>query len=148
VEARYGHKQDAEERIYDWQQYPVTFARNWHWRVDQLGADDGTSYRLLTGFNRHIEEFASWLAEDTERNPILLARYEFHGSHPGWHCHAPCDDIAPGDPCALRTRDCLRFPRGGGFHRRTDFDTTSEVHALTRAFNFYRVNVPTDGGLI
>jgi hypothetical protein len=57
--------------------YPVTFARNWHWRVDQLGADDGTSYRLLTGFNRHIEDFASWLAEDTERNPFFLRDTSF-----------------------------------------------------------------------
>jgi hypothetical protein len=128
--------------------YPVTFARNWHWRVDQIGTDDGTSFRLLTGFNRNIEEFASWLAQEAEHNPVLLARYEFHGSHPGWHCHAPCDDIGPGDAGALRTRDLLRFPRGGGFHRCTDFGTTSEEHALARAFNFYRVDVPSDGGMI
>jgi hypothetical protein len=39
--------------------YPVTFARNWHWRVDGLIDDaTGTTFRLLTAFNAHIENFA------------------------------------------------------------------------------------------
>ena len=128
--------------------YPITFGRNWHWRVDRLMADGGSFYRLLTAYNGHVEEFVAWLAEDTERNPMLLARYEFHGTHPGWHCHAPCDELAPGDAGALRTRDCLRLPGGNRFHRRENFDTTSEERALARAFNFYRIQGRPDGELL
>ncbi|MGH6889655.1 MAG: hypothetical protein ACREHF_10735 [Rhizomicrobium sp.] len=85
--------------------YPVTFGRNWRWRVDKLAADDGTFYRLFIAFNYGIQEFAAWLAEDSERSLALLARYEFHGTHPGWHCHAPCADLFSGRcRCVPHTR--------------------------------------------
>jgi hypothetical protein len=120
--------------------YPVTFARNWHWRVDRLTAEGGGAFRLLTAYNSHIEEFRAWLAADYDRSATLLARFEFHGSHPGWHCHAPCDELERGDFGALRTRAVLRFPNGTRFHRDKEFGITSEGYALSRSFSFYRVS--------
>jgi hypothetical protein len=128
--------------------YPVGFARRWHWRVDYLTGEDGATFRLLTAFNRDIEEFRAWLAVDVGKSAILLARYEFHGTHPGWHCHAPCDDVEAGDAGALRVRDCKRMPGGTGFHRRQDFDTTSEERALARSFTFFNVTGGNAGDLI
>jgi hypothetical protein len=119
--------------------YPVSFARNWHWRGDCLTGADDAKFRLLTAYNGRIEEFRGWLAVDFDKSSILLARYEFHGSHPGWHCHAPCDDLADGDLGALRTRGCFRFPGGSGFHRDDDFDITSKERALARAWKFFHV---------
>ena len=105
-------------------------------------------FKLLTAFNRHVEEFRGWLAVDFERNAILLARYEFHGHHPGWHCHAPCGDVEAGDAGALRTRDCRRLPGGMGFHKEQEFDTTSVERALARSFNFFRVRGEDAGPLL
>lgn len=122
---------------------PVVFARNWNWRVDRLEGGAGETYRLLTAFNGHKEEYRAWLAIDYGKNATLLARYEFHGSHPGWHCHAPCDDIGVSDPGALRTRGCSRLPAAKGFHRSQEFDTTSKERALARSFSFYRVSAET-----
>jgi hypothetical protein len=119
--------------------YPVTFSRNWHWRVDQLACDDGEKYRLLTAYNAHIEEFRAWLAIAFEKGAVLLARYEYHGTHPGWHCHGPCGDLEQGDAGALSTRDVLRVPEGKGFHRDQDFDITSVSRALARSHSFFRV---------
>jgi len=127
--------------------YPVTFTRNWHWRVDRITGPSAENYRLLTAFNGNIEEFRAWFALEIGKSTTLLARYEFHGSHPGWHCHAPCDDVGTNDLGALRTRGCRRFPLSGRFHRSLEFDTTSEERALTRSFLFYRIDTES-GGLL
>lgn len=123
---------------------PVVFARNWHWRVDRLTSDDGEVYRLLTAYSDRLEEFRAWFAAEFGKSITLLARYEFHGSHPGWHCHAPCGEIESGDMGALRIRDCLRIPPGKGFHRDDEFDITSQDRALARSFGFFRVAVKGD----
>lgn len=121
---------------------PVVFARNWHWRVDELENEGAARLRLLTAFNSHFEEYRAWLGVEFGKNMVVAARYEFHGDHPGWHCHAPCDDLDGTDLGALRARDCLRFPSGRGFHRSQKFDITSEGHALARSFEFFRVSGP------
>ena len=125
---------------------PVVLARNWHWRVDKLTDDNGTAYRLLTAYSDRLEEYRAWLAIDYEKTATVLVRYEFHGSHPGWHCHAPCDDVESGDMGALRMRHCPRVPRGTGFHSHQEFDISSQERALARSFRFFRV--ATEGDLI
>jgi hypothetical protein len=34
------------------------------------------------------------LAIEDDRDMTVLASYEFHGTHPGWHLLATCDEIA------------------------------------------------------
>src|SRR5580693_5393150 len=63
---------------------PVVFSRNWHWRVDEMTSNTGASFRLLTAFNSNVEEFRAWLGAAFGKSTVVLARYEFHGTHPGW----------------------------------------------------------------
>src|SRR5207302_7564951 len=70
----------------------IVLPRGYHWRVDELDAK-GAPLHLLTAFNPRIEQFRSWLAWPRDRALVVIARYEFHGTHPGWHCHSACCDI-------------------------------------------------------
>ncbi len=37
------------------------------------------------------DNWRAWLIRKTDDEGSLVARYEFHGSHPGLHLHADCD---------------------------------------------------------
>lgn len=127
---------------------PVEIGRNWRWRVDQL-SDGVDAYRLLTAFERQSENFLGWLALEVDGQLTLVSRLEFHSTHPGWHCHAPCaDDLGANDSGALRTRGVNRVPGGENYHRRDEFDADTETSALTKSFNFFKVVGAPDGALI
>lgn len=83
--------------------------RGWHWRVDSLEIT-GHRLRLLTAFHQDKEEFLAWLSTPRGESHVIVAQLEFHGDHPGWHCHAACckiDDIEAGNS---RPRKCVEFP--------------------------------------
>jgi hypothetical protein len=121
----------------------LRLGRGWHWRVDGV-ASQTFSYRLLTTFQSDREEFLGWLSTQEDEGLRVIARYEFHGTHPGWHCHtAPCDheEIPIGDP---RPR---LFERGVG----PDDDKVfvhSEADALAKSFGFFHVTAAPEGALI
>jgi hypothetical protein len=118
-----------------------SLGRGWHWRVD-LVATDGFSLRLLTAFHGDREEFLAWLAIQEDDGLRIVARYEFHGTHPGWHYHtAECDheELPVGDP---RPRAFGRAVNGG-----EDFGIR-EPGALAKSFNFFNVTGSPEGGLL
>lgn len=124
----------------------IVLGRGYHWRGDILDAR-GTALELLTAFNPRIEEFHSWLGWRREGVVVIIARYEFHGTHPGWHCHSACCDISEIDPAQPRHRQFVRLPSGEKRHRRMLFDLT-EASALAAAFRFYRVTGTPEGMLV
>jgi hypothetical protein len=102
------------------------------------------TFRLLTVFQGDREEFLAWLSTQEDEGLRVIARYEFHGTHPGWHCHAAsCDheEIPIGDP---RPRLFERIPS-------TDEDQGfihSEPEALAKSFGFFHVIATPEGALI
>jgi hypothetical protein len=126
--------------------HSVNIGRNWHWRVDAVRSGS-IHFRLLTCFNPEIEEYRAWLSAPRGEAHVIVAQLEFHGTHPGWHCHFACCDIADVEPGQGHPRSAYRFPDGDGKHRRKDFDVT-ESSALTRAFNFFRVTGVPSGVLL
>jgi hypothetical protein len=115
----------------------IQLGRGWHWRVDSLEITDHP-LRLLTAFHQDKEEFRAWLSTPRGQSHVILAQLEFHGDHPGWHCHAACcaiDEIEAGDS---RPRKCVRIPRHERPHRDITF-AMSESSALARAYKFFRV---------
>ena len=127
---------------------PVIFGRHWHWRIDKI-ACDVSHYRLLTAYDPRTEEYLSWLAVLDGDTTVLVARYEFHGTHPGWHCHAPCEEISLTETIgALDYRGADRFPGGNNMHRRRAFGITSEQHALFASFTFFNVETKPEGAMI
>lgn len=126
--------------------------RGWHWRVDVLDGG-GIRMTLYTAFHPDYAEFRSWLAVEREGDYVVIARYENHGNHPGWHCHAPCCDISEIDAGQPVARESMRFPGGNSEHRKErhmgiDVAAFSETDALSAAFRFFRVDAPSNGQLL
>lgn len=109
----------------------------YEWRLIRFDAW-GRNFRLLVAYRLEIEVYRAWLAVEEGGDLKVLARYEFHGTEPGWHCHAHCGDdseIVAGTVKHFRER---RLPIAGRC-RRTTFGVTDQ-NALTIAAEFFRVN--------
>ena len=64
----------------------------YRWRIVRFTAE-GFTFRLLVAFNIAKEQYRAVLGLEHERDMSVLASYEFHGTHPGWHLHGSCGDI-------------------------------------------------------
>jgi hypothetical protein len=126
----------------------IILGRKWHWRVDDLQGD-GHAFRLLTAFDPSHEEFRAWLGLRGSGSTLtVLACLEFHGNHPGWHCHANCDEIGKIETGEPHPRKSVRIPDGERRHRRKSFEGMSEATALAASFKFFRVTGAPKGSMI
>lgn len=100
-------------------------AGSWRWVVHTLEGD-GSTYRLLIGYDLAKAQFQSWLGLADGNDSALLARLEFHDSHGGWHCHwkaGETDTIVRGivrGGSVDRARKC-----GGNARQFNDSDATA-----------------------
>jgi hypothetical protein len=118
--------------------YPLQLGRNWHWRVDIAQAAGVLACSILTAYQPDLQEYRAWLAIPQDSVLTILAQLEFHGTHPGWHCHIACCDVADVEAGQTHPRSAVRFPGGNNKHRRLGFDVT-DSSALAKAFNFFAV---------
>lgn len=126
--------------------FPLSKPRNrayrlpsFRWRVVCFDAL-GQSFRLLVAYNAGKEQYRAILAADYGRDMAVLAQYEFHGTHPGWHILASCDDIKDAPVGMMRHPWQRRIPRARGRHNQTNFKIVNEDHALDRAASFFRLH--------
>jgi hypothetical protein len=126
--------------------FSVQLGRNYHWRVDVVRARD-VDYRILTAYQPDFEEYRSWLAVPRGNAHTVVAQLEFHGTHPGWHCHIACCDVDDVEVGQGHPRSAMRFPGGNNKHRRLNFDMTDSV-ALAKAFNFFSVTGAPEGAMV
>ena len=111
----------------------------YRWRVicfEALGA----TFRLLIAYHGNKEQYRAVLAIERERDMAVLAQYEFHGTHPGWHILATCDDVDEAPVGIMRHPWQRRLPRAREYHRRVDFLASSDDKALTVATEFFRLH--------
>lgn len=128
--------------------HSLVLGRKWHWRVDELESG-AHAFRLLTAFDPSHEEFRAWLGLRGDGSTLtVLACLEFHGNHPGWHCHASCGEIAQIETGEPHPRKSVRIPDGERRHRRKSFDGMSEAKALAASFKFFRVIAAPEGSMI
>ena len=98
--------------------YPLT--RRWRWQVISFRWS-GRKFRILSAYHTMVPEYISVLAEDMGADSRIVARWEFHQSHPGWHIHSCCselDDIPSG---VVQHRGVKRTPAAKNGHRRVIF---------------------------
>lgn len=115
-----------------------TLGTHWSWRVDVLDVE-GTEMRLLTAFEPSKQNFLAWLSYKRGDSYVVLARLEFHGTHPGLHAHAVCDeDVKEITAGVVKPFGTKRLPEATNTHRRTKYEMT-EATALSTAFNFFNV---------
>jgi len=94
--------------------YPLT--RQWRWRVSTLQIN-GRRFRLITSYHLQAPEFAAVLGEEVGEDCRVIARYEFHGSHDGWHVHSYCGDFDKVPTGIVKPVGTIRIPPEGAFHR-------------------------------
>jgi hypothetical protein len=52
-----------------------------------------SDFRLLVAVNVLKEQYYAHLGMMCGGDTRMLGSFEFHGTHPGWHLHACCDDV-------------------------------------------------------
>jgi hypothetical protein len=112
---------------------------SYRWRVVRFEAC-GSAFRLLLAFNLPKEQYRATLALEGESDNSVVASYEFHGTHPGWHLLATCDDIATVPPGVMIGPWQRRMPRARSRHRRIEFRVKDDDAALDIAARFFRLH--------
>lgn len=99
------------------------------WRVVKFECGS-QSFRLLMFYRLDINKFSAMLGRDDEGDMCVLARYEFHATHEGWHVHADCAE----QQMSGRTgnlKNCL--PAHNRHNRDAVFDVRCDDTAYHRA---------------
>lgn len=104
----------------------------------------GSDFRLLIFYRTSREMYYCWLGLDT--NPMtLVAKYEYHATHPGWHLHA-CRDVK--NAAKGRTSGhFVRVPSPNSHHRQQNFGilTNDDAHNLAvKKFRLYKKSSDDD----
>lgn len=94
--------------------YPLS--RRWRWQTTRFRINQ-KQFLLLASYHSLIPEFVSVLAEEIDKNCRVLARWEFHQSHPGWHVHTVCGDIDNVSTGIVKPIGVERVPHSASHHR-------------------------------
>lgn len=72
--------------------YPKTRPNRagWQWR-SAVATSEHREYVFFTYVNEQKDKWNSWLVVKLDQGASLVARFEYHGSHPGRHIHAHCE---------------------------------------------------------
>lgn len=104
----------------------------WQWRSARAGSGE-RQYVLTALCNPARDNWQAILLLCGETDASVVARYEYHGSHPGVHAHADCDrsglELGPASIDNLPRR-----PSAQAFHRRTFAWTDDRFWEAARKF--------------
>ena len=131
------HLSKSRDRAYRLSSYRCRIVR-----FGALGAD----FRLLIAYRLDKEQYRAILAVEAARDMNVLAQYEFHGTHPGWHLLASCDSDES-RPGTMRFPGQRRIPRSRAIHRQVRFDIKSDEQALEKAAKLFRLH-KREGALV
>lgn len=98
--------------------YPLT--RRWRWQVITFRSN-GKRFRILSAYHTLVPEYLAILAEDTVGDSRIVARWEFHQSHAGWHIHACCTELDNITVGIVHPLGVKRIPTAKNSHRRALF---------------------------
>ena len=126
--------------------FPLSKSKNrtyrlpsYRWRVIEFEVG-GQPFRLLVAYRVDKEQYRAVLAVDYGRDMSVLAQYEFHGPHPGWHVHASCEHIEEAPRGTMRHPWQRRIPRARARCRRIEFGISNDNQALNKAAEFFRLH--------
>jgi hypothetical protein len=113
------------------------------WRLVRFDAC-GHKFRLLLAFSLEKQQYRAILALDHDRDLAVLASYEFHGTHPGWHLLATCGDITTARAGVLIGPWQRRIPKARSTHRAVHFCVKDDNTALSVGADFFRLHRAED----
>jgi hypothetical protein len=131
--------------------FPLSRRRNssfrlgsaYRWRIVRFEACD-CKLRLLLAYRLEKQQYRATLALEGDRDMSILASYEFHGTHPGWHLLAACDDITTVPQGVMIGPWQRRLPKARTRHRIVDFRVRDDDTALDIAAQFFRLHKAED----
>lgn len=94
--------------------YPLT--RRWRWQIVSFKVV-GRDYRVLVAYHTLVPEFMVTLGEEVGGDCRVLARWEFHATHGGWHVHSVCGDTDGLSVGIVKPSGTKRIPGGKSYHR-------------------------------
>lgn len=118
----------------------------YRWRIIRFDAV-GSKFRLLVGFSLAKQEYRATLALEGERDMTVIASYEFHGTHPGWHLLTTCHELSTVPQGVMIGPWQRRLPKARAKHRRLDFQVRDDDTALDVAAKFFRLH-KAEGALL
>jgi hypothetical protein len=120
-------------------QCSLRFGTAYRWRIVRFAAC-GHKFRLLLAFSLAKQQYRAILALEHDRDLSVLASYEFHGTHPGWHLLGTCGDIAAVPPGVLIGPWQRRIPKARAKHRAVDFRVVDDDSAFNVGAEFFRLH--------
>lgn len=97
---------------------------------------------MVVAVNFEKQEYYVHLGEVCGGDTRMLASYEFHSTHPGWHLHAGCGDISLIPVGRYKGPWRRNIPRDWRTCRRTDWDVATREAALVKACEVFGVPMP------
>jgi len=119
----------------------LQFGSAYRWRLIRFQAV-GHMFRVLLVYSLEKEQYRAILAREDDRDLSVIASYEFHGTHPGWHVTAACGDILQIPSGVLIGPWQRRMPKARSYQRgaRVTFGVENDDHALEAAAGFFRLH--------
>ena len=102
------------------------FGSSTAWRVVTFGCL-GRDFRLLVIVAEDKQECRVWLGEVRGNDTALILRFEFHGTHPGWHIHSHCEDTKEAKVGVVQYQSSRRIPKANGYHRKQEFGVSKDT---------------------
>jgi hypothetical protein len=123
--------------------YSFRLGSAYRWRIVRFEACD-CKLRLLLAYSLEKQQYRATLALEGDRDMSVLASYEFHGTHPGWHLLAACDDITTIPQGVMIGPWQRRLPKARTRHRIVDFRVRDDDTTLDIAAQFFRLHKAED----
>lgn len=110
----------------------------WKWRSARAESETA-KYILIAECNPSRDNWKAVLIVEEDAGHSVVARYEYHSSHPGLHAHAHC--VRSGVETGTSGLDNLaRFPSNDQPHRRTQAWTENTFWEAAKSF--FRIEEP------
>ena len=114
--------------------------RRWKWRSAQAEDRAGIKYVIVYLCNFYRNNWKSTLAVQVGKDWSVVGRFEYHGSHPGLHCHADCN--RGGIETGTTGLDVPRIPDTEAPHRRNNTWTDDSFWRASK--KFFRIQADDD----
>lgn len=99
----------------------------------------GSSFRVLIAVDLNKQEYYAHLGKAMGNDTQMIASYEFHSTHGGWHAHSACDHIENIPPGRYKGPWKRRIPKDMLTDRSIEFGVKSLPDALRLACEVFGI---------
>jgi hypothetical protein len=118
----------------------VRLGAAFHWGLITFSAL-GRDFRVVVGVDHAKQQYYAYLGQIHGSDTRMLASYEFHSSHGGWHVHAGCGDISAIPVGRYMGPWKRNIPKDWKTCCQMDFGIKSDDDALDKACSQFRIKL-------